>query len=203
MFKQYEVSMEIAGPAAMFTRPDTGAAPVSSPVPSASAAKGIFESVAWLRTAYIEPTKLEICSEVRYRRYTTNYGGPLRKGNQIAAGAAYQHPAIILENVCYRLYGLVREHTRPPRPTNHLHALQEMFLRRLSKGQSYRTVCLGWSEFLPNYVGPLRKETQVNESLNLIIPVMLHSVFDQAVNGKPAPAFRQNVRVERGVMHYV
>lgn len=29
MRKEYEVQMEIAGPAAMFTRPDTGAAQVS------------------------------------------------------------------------------------------------------------------------------------------------------------------------------
>ncbi len=38
MQKEYKVSMEIAGPAAMFTRPDTGGTPTSYPAPTWSAA---------------------------------------------------------------------------------------------------------------------------------------------------------------------
>lgn len=81
--KHYVVAMEIAGPSAMFTRPDTGASMVSYPAPTFSAAKGMFESVARLNTAYIRPTRVEICRPVQYHRYTTNYGGPLRKGKVI------------------------------------------------------------------------------------------------------------------------
>jgi len=40
----YEVKFEISGPTAMWTRPDTGDAPVSYPAPTYSAAKGLFES---------------------------------------------------------------------------------------------------------------------------------------------------------------
>lgn len=46
MRKSYTVQMEVAGPAAMFARPDTGATPTSYPVPTWSAAKGMFEAVA-------------------------------------------------------------------------------------------------------------------------------------------------------------
>jgi CRISPR-associated protein Cas5d len=46
MSKPYEVFFEIAGPAAMFTRPDSGAAQVSYPAPTFSAAKGMFDSIA-------------------------------------------------------------------------------------------------------------------------------------------------------------
>ena len=45
--KKYEISMEIEGPFAMWSRPDTGASPTSYPVPTWSAAKGIFESIAF------------------------------------------------------------------------------------------------------------------------------------------------------------
>lgn len=38
MENKYEVLLEIAGPAAMFTRPDSGAAQVSYPAPTFSAA---------------------------------------------------------------------------------------------------------------------------------------------------------------------
>ena len=49
--KTYEVSLEISGPTAMWTRPDTGDAPVSYPAPSFAAVKGIFESIVWLKSA--------------------------------------------------------------------------------------------------------------------------------------------------------
>jgi CRISPR-associated Cas5-like protein len=37
------IAFEIAGPAAMFARPDTGSTPTSYPVPTFSAAIGMFE----------------------------------------------------------------------------------------------------------------------------------------------------------------
>jgi CRISPR-associated protein Cas5d len=77
-----------------------------------------------------------------------------------------------------------------------------MFLRRLSKGQWFRCPCLGWKEFVPTYVGPFRPETNVEAGVDLVIPSMLISVFDQAVNGKVGPVFRQNVRIAQGVLDY-
>lgn len=61
--KNYEVEMEIAGPAAMWTRPDTGSAAVSGPGPTFSAAKGVFEAIARLRSAYIRPTGLRSANQ--------------------------------------------------------------------------------------------------------------------------------------------
>jgi CRISPR-associated protein Cas5d len=186
----------------MFTRPDTGSAFVSYPVPTYSAAKGIFEAIARLKSAYIRPTRVEICKPIQFDRYVTNYGGPLRKTNQVRGGDSYQLPAVILLDVCYRLYGVVEEVSRPPNGTNHLHALQEMFLRRLARGQWFRCPCLGWKEFVPSYVGPFRAETTVETSVDLMIPSMLHAVFDQPLNGTVAPVFRQNVPISKGVLEY-
>lgn len=45
--RDYHVSLEVAGPLAIFTRPDTGGTPTSYPVPTWSAAKGLFESIAF------------------------------------------------------------------------------------------------------------------------------------------------------------
>ncbi|MDZ4722646.1 MAG: CRISPR-associated protein Cas5 [candidate division Zixibacteria bacterium] len=206
--KSYEVQMEIAGPAAMWTRPDTGAAQISYPAPTFSAAKGMFEAIAKLDSATIRPKKVEICKPLQYSKYTTNYGGPLRKRNQITLGSSYQLPAIILIDVCYRLYGVVEEVRTNTRPTNHLHALQDMFNRRLLKGQSYSTPCLGWNEFTPSYVGSFRQvdsegnKIEVQISMNEIIPSMLHEVFDSLSHGAVAPRFRQNVMITNGVLSY-
>ena len=43
--KPYPIQLEISGPTAMWTRPDTGSSPVSYVAPTFSAVKGIFESV--------------------------------------------------------------------------------------------------------------------------------------------------------------
>jgi CRISPR-associated protein Cas5d len=83
------------------------------------------------------------------------------------------------------------------------HAYQEMFQRRLERGQFHHTPCLGWREFVPDYLGPFRSETRIQEELTFVLPSMLHSVFPKPGNCKPTPRFLQNVRVERGVMHYV
>jgi CRISPR-associated protein Cas5d len=200
--KAYEVQFEIAGPAAMFTRPDTGAAPVSYPAPTYSAAKGMFESIARLKSAYIKPTKVEICAPIRFERYTTNYGGPLRKGNQIKTGSCYQLIATILVDVCYRIYGEVTELYKPMDvKTNHLHHLQEMFEWRLERGKCYHVPCLGWKEFTPAYFGSFREATEVEESINEDIQSMLFSVFNN--EGKHEPIFKQNVQIRKGELLYV
>jgi CRISPR-associated protein Cas5d len=201
--KNYVVQLEIAGPAAMFTRPDTGATPISYPVPTYSAAKGMFEAVARYKSAYIRPTKVEICKPIRFEKYVTNYGGPLRKANQIAADASYQLPATILVDVCFRVHGIVEEIGSAPNGNNHLHALQEIFLRRLRKGQTYYTPVLGWKEFVPSYFGMAREcDTVVQKDINLTIPSLLHTVFDRSADGMYNPVFLQDVKIYEGVLYY-
>lgn len=203
--KIYEVKFEIAGPAAMFTRPDSGATPISYPAPTYSAAKGMFESIARVKSAYIEPTKVEICAPICYHQYTTNYRGVLRKSNQLRKESSYQLFATILINVCYRIYGIVKELKTPNSEevttNNHLHLLQEKFNRRLRNGRWYHVPCLGWKEFTPTYVGPFRDGTKVEESIEQIIPSMLFSVFTP--NGEYNPTYKQNVRIQKGVLEYV
>jgi CRISPR-associated protein Cas5d len=126
----------------------------------------------------------------------------LRKGNQLQLDASYQLIAVILVDVCYRLYGEVKELEPAPGPTNHLHTLQAMFERRAANGQAYATPCLGWKEFTPTYFGPFREGTRVEESIHIEIPSMLHEVFDRPANGRWNPRFVQGCRIEAGVLHY-
>ncbi len=202
MEKVYEVSFEISGLAAMFTRPDSGAAQVTYPAPTFSAAKGMFEAIARWRSTCIRPIKIEICAPIKYHKYTTNYGGPLRKSNQMANGSSYQIPATILIDVCYQIYGVVEEVSQSPQGNNHLHALQDFFCRRLNKGRFYYTPCLGWKEFVPSYVGPFRECTKRQEDINIVIPSMLHSVFDKMSDGQVAPIFTVDAEIRKGVLNY-
>jgi len=146
--KRYEVCFEIAGPAAMFTRPDTGATPVSYPAPTWSAAKGMFEAVLRRPHVYVDPNRVEICKPVRFERYVTNYGGPLRKQDQIRKDNNYQLIATILVDVCYRIHGEIRmkktgtkgkglTQTRIRRGNDWRPKFKEMFDQRLRGGQSH------------------------------------------------------------------
>ncbi len=194
----------------MFARPDTGGTPTSYPVPTWSACKGIFEAIAMLAdgAAWICPTRIQVCKQrgaaggsVRFQKYTTNYGGPLRKGAVISKGANMQLFATALADVCYRLYGDVRGNTdqvdRNPR-----HHLQDLFDRRLARGQCHHTPALGWREFTCSYWGPFREEYEVDSALNLTIPSMLVSVWDRASNGHYGPRFARDIRVREGALHF-
>lgn len=75
----YPLQLEISGPTALWTRPDTGSSPVSYVAPTFSAVKGIFESVLRWKSVRVRPVKAEICRPIQFHRYITNYGGPLRR----------------------------------------------------------------------------------------------------------------------------
>jgi CRISPR-associated protein Cas5d len=211
--KSYPIKMEVAGPTAMWTRPDTGATPISYPVPPWSAAKGLFESVSRLKNAVIIPTAVEICAPIVFHDYTTNYGGPLRKDESVRHGHSFQHKATVLINVCYRLYARIENLNYVPKTlkeagqlaeVNSCHYGQERFNRRLLKGQFHDTPCLGWREFVPDYIGLFRNNIKVQTSINEVLTSFLYSVYDQGT-GVRSPRYvqsEQGCRIEKGRLEY-
>jgi CRISPR-associated protein Cas5d len=206
----YSVILEVAGPLAMYARPDTGGTPTSYPAPTWSAAKGLLESISFMSggEAWFHPTRVEICRRIglpggtiSFQRYTTNYGGPLRKDTNVSKGTAMQVFATVVANACYRIHADVRgprgENGRNPR-----HHLRDLFERRIKKGRCHRTPCLGLSEFTCDYWGAPRPEWEVDDALILEIPSMLSSVWDRAQNGEYISRFAQNLRIEKGVLAY-
>lgn len=216
---RYPVQLEIAAPFAMFARPDSGGTPSSYPIPTYSAAKGMLESLARLASgdAWFEPLSVQICKRIdvaggaiNFQRYATNYGGPLRKGNQLSSNSSYQVFATVLSDVCYRINARIVSGDRPwKHGENPRHHLKDLFERRLKRGQCHRTPCMGWSEFTANYWGAFRDGTdgnppvtEVDQNINLEIPSLLHKVFDCPTAGSFNPTFVQNARIEKGEFHY-
>lgn len=210
----YIVQIEIAGDTAMWTRPDTGDSPVSYPAPTYSAIKAIFESILWGPAVEIIPIKAEICAPIQFHSYCTNYGGPLRKGKNIKEGTNYQLSATVLVDVCYRLYAEVvpfRDKKRLPQKakawdnatTSPGHAYQNIFNRRLARGQCYSIPSLGWREFTPSYFGTFRNHTHVMSDLPLIsIPSMLRQVFSKGYDSEVTYTFDTDVEIVSGVLRY-
>lgn len=214
MTKRYEVSLEISGATAMWTRPDSGDCPVSYPAPTYSAAKGIFESILFIEAVEVAPYKVEICAPIAYHTYNTNYGGPLRKSDQMNKGASYQLLASVITNPCYRLYAVLRHAVSANetlskrtaqwlrRTTSPVHAYQDIFNRRLKRGQSHHIPCLGWKEFTPEYVGTFRRETQVYSEFNVTLSSMLRQVFPDGLNSNVRYVYNQKVSIRNGVLEY-
>jgi CRISPR-associated protein Cas5d len=213
--KQYEISLEIAGNTAMWTRPDTGDCPVSYPVPTYSAAKGIFESILWGPAIQIIPTKVEICSPLQYHNYQTNYGGPLRKSRVMESGDGFQLLATVLIDVCYRLYAEVvtvarnKKSTIPESArkwdaatTSPGHAYQSIFNRRLKRGQCHHIPFLGWKEFGPGYFGHFQSHIKPETGISTVIPSLLREVFSDGYNSEPRFTFDQNVPIKNGILIY-
>jgi CRISPR-associated protein Cas5d len=213
MGKGYEIEMEISGNTAMWTRPDTGDCPVSYPVPTYSAVKGIFESILWGPAVQIIPTKVEICAPVQYHNYQTNYGGPLRKSGVISGGGGFQLLATVLIDVCYKLYAEVLPipkvlKDRVPdkarqwdgKTTSPGHAYRDIFGRRLNRGQCFTIPFLGWKEFGPSYFGALRETTEVQADISMVIPSMLREVFSEGYASKCAFTYEPDAKVTSGVL---
>jgi CRISPR-associated protein Cas5d len=60
VMKSWPIQLEISGPSAMWTRPDTGSSPVSYIAPTYSAVKGIFEAVLRWKSVDVRPVR---CAE--------------------------------------------------------------------------------------------------------------------------------------------
>lgn len=213
--KRYPVCMEIAGPTAIWTRPDCGDSPTSYAAPTASAVRGMFEAVLWGHDISIVPTKVEICSPIQYHSYATNYGGPLRSQNQLKNDNNYQCFATVLVDVCYRLYAdvVINQDKQnmseasikwDKNTTSPGHAYQAIFNRRLARGQSFGSLCLGWKEFTPSYFGPFREKTNVNTELpDIPISSMLDQSFSKGFHSAFHPSYHQNLVIHKGVLNYV
>lgn len=108
----------------------------------------------------------------------------------------------VLVDVCYRLYAVIvrSKWLDSNDPRHHLH---DLFVRRLKRGQCYRTPCLGWSEFTCSYWGPFRPDvSEVDAGLEMEIPSMLFAMWDDPPGGSYRPIFHQDLRVKEGVMLY-
>ena len=120
--------------------------------------------------------------------------------------------ATVLIDVCYRLYAIAKpsrnkeripdsakkwdKHTSAPG-----HAYREMLERRLRRGQSFGSVCLGWREFTASYFGPFRKETTVcTEMEDIVIPSMLRRTFSKGYHSDFSPEYDTAVVIHEGTL---
>ena len=213
MRNRHEISMEISGPLAMFTDPSTGDMPVSYPVPTYSAVKGMFENILFYPTVEVKPVRIEICKPIKYHTLMFNYGGPNRHKQLKSNPGNRQVRMIVLEDVCYKVYAQLKN-IQPKEPmserakkqfeatTNPSHSYFDHFNRRLRRGECFRPIFLGLKDFIPDYVGKIRNNTIKDESINLSLASMLYEIFPGGPYSQKKKHFIQNVQIVKGELNY-
>lgn len=219
MPKEYEISLEIEGKFANFSRPDCGVTSISYPAPTQSAAKGIIEAIFFCPLTRIVPTRVEVMKPIKKRvNFSTNYGGPDRKTALHKKDCNQQVSNQLLADVCYRIYAKIEnlklngnepwlsENAKKHLKNNNAHFHKVEFEKRVihNRRGCFRNVpFLGTKECTPSYVGPIRnKDLKPCEDVNVEIQSMLLKVFREQY-GKPNPVFSEKpVKIIKGVLDY-
>jgi len=224
--KKYFIEpLEVEGRFAMFTNPSTGSAPTSFPFPTPTALKGLVETICYVPQVIFRVTELHVCKPVEYAEFGFNSTvSHLKKDEHISKdnltdGNTLQRRLTVLRDVVYHVFGYFENlsefeirNIRIPEKysrTNHAHAVQEIFNRRLKRGSYTHPPFLGNKKFSCSYSGPIRRNEEGKQlyspcpDVNVVIPFMPKSVFDKVQLGtRVEPSFIQNVRAINGVVDF-
>ena len=204
----YSYRVRVRGELACFTRPEFKTERFSYDVLTPSAARGILEAVLWKPAIRWEIRKILLLSPPRYVQFKRNEvtsrasvanaqraarsGSPL---DYFADEDRAQRNTIALRDVDYAVEA--EFHMTPKRgPEDNPKKFDEMFRRRLEKGQSYMQPYLGCREF-PATVEPYTGNPPPIEAETRDLGYMLHDLRFGPKGNEPV-FFR--ARVERGVI---
>lgn len=189
------VKLEIESDFGCFADPLSGASSRSYPFPTFSALKQIAYAIADAHNAYAKPVLLRICNPIRYANYTFTYGGPYRKQG---ASGFIGHTNVLVNPRYQVIYEVVSRNEDGGNPKA-AGLLRQLLEHNIREGRCKRTIFMGRGEFMMTYVGPWRDGNPTD--VNLVVPRMLRTVFEEKFNGEFDPVFA-DVTCEQGVVHY-
>jgi CRISPR-associated protein Cas5d len=184
------------GPLACFTRPEMKVERVSYEVITPSAARGLLEAVLWKPAIRWRIHRVEVHQEIRFTSVKRNEvnGGKASPGAAQLAGTARMLPyfadedraqrsTLALANVDYIIEASFRMTDRAG-PADNVKKFEEMFARRIERGQVHHQPYFGCREFVayvedaPTGARPI--------ALTKPLGFMLHDLeFDENGRGKP------------------
>ncbi|WP_263415260.1 type I-C CRISPR-associated protein Cas5c [Terriglobus albidus] len=189
--------IRIQGPFACFTRPEFSAERVTYDLITPSAARGILEAVLWKPAICWEIQRISLLRPIRYIRICRNeVSSRLSTAKALSAAVGdkampdfyadedrTQRNTVALRDVAYGIAARFRM-TRRAGPRDNIRKFEEMFERRLQKGQQCYQPYLGCREF-PASVEPW-DGGGVLESESRMLGWMLHDLVF-GVDGKTEP----------------
>lgn len=150
-----EYGLEVWGDFACFTRPEFKVERVSYDVITPSAARNIFQAIFWKPAIEWQVTRIEVVNPIKWFAIRRNEVGAVSKTPIVATERRQQRNALMLRDVCYRIYARMvfipprsrkGESGHPAGADENPAKYQSMFERRASKGQCFTQPYLGTRE---------------------------------------------------------
>lgn len=190
-------SLRAFGPLACFTRPEMKVERVSYEVITPSAARGIFDAILWKPAIAWQIHRITILNEIRFTSFkrnevngskaspkSANIAGTERMNDYFADEDRAQRSTLALADVDYVIEASFRM-TSEAGESDNVRKFEEMFERRLEKGQTFNQPYFGCREFAA-YVEPAPVDyTPVTIPLKPL-GIMLHDIeFSKDGRGQP------------------
>lgn len=195
--RSFEV--KVSGPLAVFTRPELKAERVSYEVMTPSAARGVLEAVFWKPAVAWVVERIAVLKPIAwtsFRRNEVNAKASPRMTNYCADEDRAQRNTVALKDVAYCITAHMSLTPRAEPDENAL-KFEEMFSRRLEKGQCFHQPYLGCREMAahvePAPAGVTPIEPGVVRPLGLMF-------FDFDYDAAPTRPLFFDARLESGVL---
>jgi len=202
-------AVAIRGDLACFSRPELKTERVSYPIPTPSAVRGILEAILWKPAVVWRVDEIRVLKPIAYIQFRRNEvntrmsdrtADSIRKSgdawNYYADDDRAQRNTLALRDVAY-VVSAHMEMTARSGAEDSIRKFEEMFERRLAKGQHVTQPALGCREF-PAFVEPVGENVQPiehSEDLGWILhdirfgrenePVFFHAVMNRGVVAVP------------------
>lgn len=194
------VVVQVWGPGALFTRPESKVERLTYPVMTPSAAVGVLEAIFWKPEFRWDVAAIEVLRPIRYGSVRRNETKAVMSREAALSGKVLdtaaertQRAATYLLEVAYRIHAHVALHERATDPPA---KYRDQFRRRVARGACFSTPYLGTREFTAFFAAPdAQPPVEVTEDLG----VMLHSISFGA-QGRNPESHWFNANLEAGVM---
>lgn len=195
------LSVEVWGPAALFTRPEAKVERLTYPLMTPTAAAGILEAIFWKPEFRWDVAAIEVLAPIRYGQVRRNETSQVVSLEAALQGTTVdtvanrtQRAATYLKDVRYRIHAHVdlRSHATDPAAK-----YRDQFRRRVQRGACFTQPYLGTKEFAASFAEPSDADPL---TLTLALGPMLHSIEFGPEGKNPRSRWFDAVLVE-GVMH--
>jgi CRISPR-associated protein Cas5d len=190
------------GPLACFTRPELKVERVSYPIITPSAARGILEAVLWKPAIVWRIEQIQVLNEIKFTSFRRNEVGSRVPTFKSTAPAEFyadedrqQRNTVALSDIDY----VIEAHfvlTSRAGAEDSVRKFEEMFERRVERGQHFHQPYFGCREFVANVESPTGDEKPIDDSRDL--GLMLHDI-DFQPTGRNVPRFFP-AKLEAGVL---
>ncbi len=169
------------GPLAIFTRPELKTERVSYPVPTPSAVRGLLEAIIWKPAIRWRIERILVLNEIRFcsvKRNEVNNKTPVPTTTLINKGGnppvyyaddssnRAQRNTLALRDVDYQ-FEFFFEMTDNAGPADNVAKFEDMFRRRVEKGQCFHQPYFGCRECVAEVLPPLDNPIPISESRDL------------------------------------